>query len=534
LIYNYAEGESKYQHALRQNYYQKNYILNTEIKKYENGKYSGVWGDLVGKYIPSLTFHHRHPLYLNFDYRFNILKYNIKEDTSKVHEELFNILNNCFYGNDLNLEKFNIDYFHTNIVKRIDSKVSDMCGFTSSLTTSIMLNEKTCCSENWKSEYKDIYIPLCVPFEKYFKTNGFLDVSRLPSIDTKGFIDYKFDTIKPPTNGYEYEGNIVNKYDNLRYSIVSGDLRTDWSYIEADQENRIASSGVDDLSTKLFIAPIKIDMSYKYYCSSSFIDGSDNSIQLGFMLAPSNTSDELYNNIKVVIYNDDYQPDLDNESNIVEVIDDFDTYFSVGGDRSKLLFNTAFKNKLRVGYVVEVQFSRTCGYYYLFNGYKKEILVHLFVNGEYDGFSIASNGIRTNEYYDHYLDELNQTWVESESALTDESMYSNVTYTTPRSYLYTKDRKYLVSIEPTGNEMEQGYYLTTEGYLVDDESENVYTGPIIREYNDNMYKYTPLNLDLFKQNVYLSVRYPSENFKVHKNLIPRLNTVEFKNAVEVY
>lgn len=534
LVYNYAEGETKYQHALRQKFYQKNYILNTEIKKYEDGKYSGVWGDLVGKYIPSLTLHHRHPLYLNFDYKFNMLKYNIKDNTSKVHEELFKILDNCFYGNDLNLEKFNVDYFHTNIVKRIDSKISDLCGFTSSLTTSIMLNEKTCCSENWRSEYKDIYIPLCVPFEKYFKSNGFLDISRLPSIDTKNFIDYRFDAIKPPLDEYPYEGNIINKYTNLRYSVVSGDIKTDWSYIKEDQNNRINNNGSDDLSTKLFIAPIKVNMTYKYYCSSSFINGSDNNIQLGFRIAPSNTTDELYNNIKVIIYNENYQPDLNNNSNVVETITNFNTYFTVNSDRDKLLFNNTFKNKLHKGYVVEIQFSRTCGYYYLFNGYKKEILIHLFVNGEYDGFTTASNGIRTNEYYEHYLDELNQTWIDNESVITDDSMYSDITYTTPRSYLYTTDRKYLVSIEPTGNETEKGYYLTTEGYLVDETETDTYTGPIVREYNENMYKYTPLNLDLFKQNVYLNVKYPSENFKVHKNLIPRLNKVTFKNAVEVY
>ena len=563
LVYNYAEGESKYQHALRQDYYQKNYILDTEIKKYENGRYSGVWGDLVGKYVPSLTFHHRHPLYMNFDYTFNMLRYNLKETTADIHSELFAILDNCFNGDDLHLESFGVDYFHSNIVKRIDSKVSDLCGFTSSLKTCVMLNEKTCCSENWRSEYKDIYIPLSVPFEKYFSDDGYLDISRLPNIDTKKFVDYKYDDIIPPTDEYEVHDIINNKYSYLRYSIVVGDLFVDWNRIKNDQNYRKTNNLSNDMSTKVFVAPVKIDMTYKYYCSSSFMESSDNYMMLGFKLAPSNTHDDIIDNITVRVYNENYQPDLDNTDNLVMEITNFSDYFYYNNnERNKLFFNPSFKSILNEGYVVEVEFKRTCGYYYVFNSFKKEILVHLFVNGDYEGFSVASTGMRSNEYYEHYLDGFSNTVETSESELTDDVMYVDTTYTTPRSYLYTTDRKYLVSIEPTGKELEQekhlfnydqygirneeldnredetgeekGHYLTTEGYLIDETEESPYTGPIVRPYNENMYVYTPLTLDLFKQNVYMNVKYPSENFHVHRNLIPRLNNVKFKNAVEVY
>lgn len=569
LLYNYQEGETKYQHELRQRYYQKNYLLNSEIKSYDKstGKYTGVWGELEGKFVPSLTFHHRHPLYMNFDYTFNILKYNIKDDTTTIHQELFDIIDRCFNDEEsLNLERFDTEYFHTNIVKRLDTKISDLCGFTSSLSTQIILNEKTCCTENWISEYKDIYIPLCVPFEKYFNSRGFLDTSRLPKIDTPNFIDYRFDTIKPPVNEYPYEGIIVNKYSHLAYSVVSGDLYVDWSKIKNDQTQRANNYGDNDLFTKLFVAPVKIDMTYKYYCGSKFMNGSDNYIQLGFMVAPSNTADEIYDNIKVTIYNQNYNPDVSNTGNKVEVITDFNSYFSINDEhRDRLYFDSSFKQKLQEGYVLEINFKRTCGYYYLFNGYKKEILVHLFVNGDSEGFTTASTGIRHNEYYEHFLDELMQTWERNEEVLSDDDMFIGITYTSPRSYLYTSDRRYLVSIEPTGKELEKekhlynydqygmrsdteddredeeegggltkGHYLTTEGYLIDEEGTLPYTGPIVKNYNENMYKYTPLKLDLFKQNVYMNVKYNSENFKVQKNVIPRLNSVRFKNAVEVY
>jgi hypothetical protein len=630
LLYNFQEGETKYQYALRQAYYQKNYILNTEIKscsiyKDHSGfhiKYGGVWGDLINHYVPSLTFHHRNPLFLNFNYEFNILKYNLKQTNSEVHSELFNALNNCFYDsngeNPLNLESFDTEYFHSNIIKRIDNLISDLCGFTSTLKTQIILNEKTLCTENWDPNYKDIYIPLCVPFEKYFRNNGFLDFERLPNIDTKNFIDFRFDKIIPPLEEQDYtDGPVIGKYDYLRFSAVQGDLFTDWGLFEIDQLKRFSEilddPGVDcsDLSTKVFVVPVKVKMHYKYYVSTRFKTQNENYIQLGFKLAPDNTLDESFKGIKVFIYGNDYEEDGDNTPlhSFGEDCDyPLEGYFSYNSAyRERLIVTQQAKDLMPTGGVVEVSFVRTCGYYYLFNTFRKEILIHLFVTGSYEGFSIAKNGMKNNEYYDHYLDELGETWAQNESEFNDETLGIDITYSSPRSYLYTTDRRYLVTSEPTGKELEaekhpfnygvlgdngeviqyqsdgkgyeipsaynervkealrsgltineilerypgiasdtddrddpeesssvsHGHYLTTEGYLSEGE-EDFYSGPIVRQYNENMYLYTPLTVDLFRQNVYLNVNYPSENFKVHRNVIPRLNNVKFKNAVELY
>lgn len=558
LVYNYLEGETTYQHALRNDFYAKNYLLSAEILDYDytTNKYSGVFGDLEYKRFSSLTLHHRNPLYLNFNYKFNILNYNIKETTSNIHNELFKVLDNCFSGDDLQLEKFDATYFHSNIVKRIDNKISDLCGFTSSLETQVVLNEKTLCTENWYSNYKDIYIPLCVPFEKYFTDDGYLDVNRLPNIDTENFINYKIDDIIEPTK--KYDGS--QKYSDLHYSVITGDLRTDWSRVLESQNKRHENNLDNDSSVKVFVAPIKIDMEYKYYVAEDFINSSDNYLQLGFNLAPSNTSDESLENITVNVY----------ESATSDKI-------TLGISKSKFTLNdehrdrlylkddgiTLLKNNIKVGNIISVRFERTCGYYYLFNNFKKEILIHLFVNGDFEGFNTASTGMRSNSYYDTYLEQMNSTWKTQEKDLTDDDSFIDVTYSMPRSYLYTSDRMYLVSVEPTGAELEEekhlfnydqtglkndteddrtdpeeensiGHYLTTEGYLIDETSDRPYTGPIVRVYNENMYKYTPLNIDLFKQNVYLNLKYPSENFKLHRNVIPRLNNVKFKNANKLF
>lgn len=608
LVYNYAEGESKYQHQLRQEYYNKNYILNTEIKSYsayinENGvvvrKYSGVWGDLINKYVPSLTFHHRHPIYCNFNYTFDILKYNLKETVDNVHLSLFNALNDCFYGDDtLNLENYEVEYFHTNIVKRLDYLLSDLCGFISDLKLQLVLNEKNLCTENWKSEYKDVYIPLCVPFERYFSNDGYLDTDRLPNIDTKDFVNFTYDIIRDPLGIYgsdlsseespysSYDGQYIEKYSGvnaLRYSLVKGDLFVDWSKINENSKKNKELSLINkddkdytDLSTKIFVAPVKIKMKYKYLITQDFIDNFNSKdyvdIQMGFKLAPDNTKDESYDGItiRIVKSNDDDTVIYSNEQLKPLFKFNYD-------DHSKLRLFTRFglkyvtdinklpdMDKSNLNNIIEVEFTRTCGYYYLFNTFKKEILVHLFVNGDYEGFEYAVNGIKENKFYDVHLEEVASVFNTNETKIYDDTNYVGITYSSPVSYLCTSDKKYITTDESGEDGIEHDYsdlpekaqsilnslnyipvngktdnrYITTEGYLIDTEKDvsdvDYYTGEIVRDYCESMYEYTPLTYDLFRQNLYLDLKYPSLNFKVLRNVIPRLNNVKFKNAVEEY
>ena len=105
------------------------------------------------------------------------------------------------------------------------------------------------------------------------------------------------------------------------------------------------------------------------------------------------------------------------------------------------------KTKFKAGQVLEIEFERTCGYYYLFNTFKKEILVHLFVNGDYEGFKEASNGLRYNKYYETYLDELSSVWNINENKIYDDTNFADITYSTPKAYLFTSDKKFITADE---------------------------------------------------------------------------------------
>ena len=98
-------------------------------------------------------------------------------------------------------------------------------------------------------------------------------------------------------------------------------------------------------------------------------------------------------------------------------------------------------------------------------------------------------------------------------------------FTTPRSYLNSNDSMYMYTTDR--------YYLTTNGYaLTDENGVNQYTGPVIKEINERMYRFSGLKYDLFKRNRYLDLKYPSLNFKVIRNVIPSLKSVKFKNVIE--
>lgn len=206
--------------------------------------------------------------------------------------------------------------------------------------------------------------------------------------------------------------------------------------------------------------------------------------------------------------------------------------------------------------VIQISFSTLCGWYYIFNGFKKEILIHLFVNGYDESFSRALEGFSKNKEGKRQLEEFSDTWATDEVDITEVTKYIDRTYTTPAAYLYSKDERYFKTYENTSNPLtfkkaknnsydvmfEDGsnlnykYYLTFEGYLVDPENEDnqQYIDQLVRAFDPCMYLHSPLTYDMFKVDRYLNLKYPSNNFRVIKNVIPRLHDVTFKNASKIH
>lgn len=505
------------QEKARADYFRLNYIPYDSIKSpYRNtdGTVSnpGIWDRLDALKIPTLVYHHRSPIYCEFNYKIEVAKYLAYDSKSSMHTDMFNIIDASFAGGDgLHYEDFDVEYFNSNIIKRVDERASDLSGFNMSLSTNLVLNEKCLAIENLEPEYKDIYIPLAAPFEKYFDSNGFLLIDRLPNIDTDDFVSYLDDGPK-------------------------GRIFTDWSLVRNDIE-----SNKRQQSHKIIYAPIKVRWSHDYnFRDRSIINKvllpfeiqPDDYLQTGDPDAQFSFNNTVINHIHVqdgdstttrLTYNKDWYWDSDNPCVIK-----LDSSVDVTEDD-----------------ILRVSSEAQAGWYYLFNSLKKEVLIHLFVDDTKSGFTISLGGdwskdpsadlesrylYSYDDYYGysedsyyHYTEakvDLNDNYTSDEASLSARSSYIGTTNNQPRSFLTTLNGDTLTTIDH--------WFLTTNGYVITDENDrNSYTGPIIREINKYMYTRSPLKSDLFKRNRYLNLKYLSNSFAFIRNVIPVLKQVEF-------
>lgn len=522
-------------------YYGAHYLPTASIRSpYKNKDNAlltpGIWDKIEEKCVPTLIFHNRHPIYCEFNFKLDVLKYTLYDNQPQLRQEIFDIVNDAFKGRDesVHYEKFDGEYFNASLIKRIDERITDITGLKIKVDTKLVLNRKTLATENQNPENRDIYIPLGVPYEDYFDHDGYLIPDMLPSIDTVDFNRY---------------------YDSDRFSkLECADLFVDWSWLDKEREE-----GNTQKWQKLIIAPVKIKKRFKYHFNENY--KINKQVPCPFHLIYDGFEDIedrskwTFNNTKVWVgtkgqsledarqLNYDFNGS-DGWSWIPEV-----GYRIVLGDAVVTDENTE----------VTVEYTQFCGWYYIFNNYKKEILVHLFVDGSVTGAQdeqIANNENNPDSKYDncylyttddYYLYSIDDYYLYTEKVLTEETHYSDTAtcipkgYITtaykrdgsvaapdenaqPSSYLYTQDMKYLYTVDK--------YYLTTEGYTQIAEETDNYTGAIVKFINENMYKRSALKADLFYKNRYLNLKYQSPNFRFIKNVVPALRSVQFTSINE--
>lgn len=343
------------QYNAQQLFYSKRYLQNDEIRSTSKNDHGdiideGVW-DVIDKYkVPTLDFHSRNPLYLYFDYDISILKYSISDSKEEIHSSIFDNIDGFFTGtgDTIKAENFSIDYYNSTLDQRIYEILGDYKGYDLKLKTSILLNEKTVAKETASVEIRDIYIPLAIPFENYFDSDGFLLPNVLPSIDTDNFINY--------SNNNEV-----------------GNLYTDWSDIQEDIDN-----GITQEKTELLTAKIRCDVRTSFTITQEDIDKDVAEGVLGL------TFEHLAIQCDDIRVLDDIVPAPTYVNTVVtkngEVIpyDEFHGWYTDFLD-NRVMYIVGID--MVEGDVIEFSQPQDCGTYYLFNDFKKYIQVHLFVNG---------------------------------------------------------------------------------------------------------------------------------------------------------
>lgn len=160
-----------------------NFIKNTELSSATTDVSGvllnpGVFDVLSDYNMIGMQFLYRHPIYIDFDYTINIIKYNNKLSRQVTQQKAFDILNSYFLGS---LEQGEVDYFHSNIIKRIDTEVTDLSGLNCVLNTSITLYPENINTERSNTAEKSITFFLAVPYNTYVTSTNVIQ-SEMPQM----------------------------------------------------------------------------------------------------------------------------------------------------------------------------------------------------------------------------------------------------------------------------------------------------------------------------------------------------------------
>ena len=143
--------------------------------------YQTVIGYLDAYKIMTMDINYRHPLYMNFDYNVDIVKYDLSKDPKLVNAIVFNTINDFFLNN---LEKFDSEYLNSNIQRVLDTVLGYNTGINYELEVT-----GTLCEDMIDKFKKDTYnqnqilVSLSWPFEDIFTEDSDINTDVLPKID---------------------------------------------------------------------------------------------------------------------------------------------------------------------------------------------------------------------------------------------------------------------------------------------------------------------------------------------------------------
>lgn len=356
-------------------FYNNRFIQDSEIRSFEYNDYGqlinpGIWDVLDNYKIPTLEFHHRNPIFLDFEYDINIVRYNITDSKTQIHQDIFDTIDGFFTGSNdsVRIEQFEVEYFNSSLDKRIDTILTDVTGFNSEVTTKLLLTQKNVSKENYLDGYRDIFIPLSIPFEDYFDSDGYLLYDKLPNIDTPNFVEYSGETGK--------------------------DLYVDWSIIQNDIDNSITQS-----ETEIITAHIRIK-------NNETVTLTDQQTEVEFT------------NIKIV---PDDPTQLDKAeplltfNNVIVYKNNIELTYSTDWEMDPLYTDKiTLLTEASEGDILTVNTNCACGMYHLYNTYKKYIIVQLYVNAigysdtsvsQYD-YELPKSYLNTMDgFYDYTIDD---------------------------------------------------------------------------------------------------------------------------------
>lgn len=214
--------------------------------------------------IPTLIFHHRQPVYVDFDYNVKIARYVVKTSKADINTGVFNVINDYFRSevsptiadtDEIAVETFGFEYFQSNLVKRIDRNLTDIMGFDVKLKTSITLFEKHIIEEFINGDGAELKFHLGMPYEGLFDNNQNIIIDNIPDISTdNAIVDYALGAKR-----IYIDKNPDNIQFNADERISTLPIRlTDWDGVERDDDEVVGKYSIfnkdyQDIEVTLFV-----------------------------------------------------------------------------------------------------------------------------------------------------------------------------------------------------------------------------------------------------------------------------------------
>lgn len=261
-----------------------NLFLQTE--EYRNSSLNGVFDILDEFSVITIQKQSRNPVYIDFNFTAKVVRYNRTLPKGDVHQSVFDVAKTYF---DRYIAKSEAEYFHSNVIKRIDTVLTDASGVVLNLDMDINIYP-----ENVEFSLTDVASEkiftcyLALPYESYIDTDMNIKTSILPNIDTVEFLPAKdlvvdFDNLHLALPSVDVAMNPYIFYDILvdgvvcgRYMIVQGSVR----YIRIDLFISVSGGTPEnpewiasDLSTEDFLEIRKLKLDY-YADSMKFFKNS--------------------------------------------------------------------------------------------------------------------------------------------------------------------------------------------------------------------------------------------------------------------
>lgn len=185
------------------------YNINNQLSK------AGIFDMLDEFKIITMTLIHRHPIYINFDFNIDVVSYNLKKSKAEINQSVFNLINSYF---NATIEKYESNYYHSNLIKRVDTELTDLTGVNISLNNTISLFEQNINSEREQNiGEKSITIFLSAPHQEYINQYNEIITGILPDISTSNFIT-DGDNISVDWNNPIYTDQMLYA-DNISFNI---------------------------------------------------------------------------------------------------------------------------------------------------------------------------------------------------------------------------------------------------------------------------------------------------------------------------